>query len=84
MFQTNYKTEFARICLVLWVYSAIHVNMKGKPTSSTEQVIIYNLFKYFKAHKPSGSQQSLLKHTTEATGSSLSTVRRIAKQKRWS
>ena len=55
--------------------------MEGKPTSSNEHAIIYNVFKYLKAHKPSDSQQSLFKHTTEATGSSLSTVRRIAKQK---
>ena len=55
--------------------------MKGKPASSNEQVIIYKVFKYFKAHKPSDSQQSLFKHTAEATGSSLSTVRRIVKQK---
>ena len=27
-FQIKYKTEVARICLVLLVYSAIHVNMK--------------------------------------------------------
>ena len=63
------------------VYSAIHVNMKGKPTSSNEQVIIYNVFKYFKAHKPSDSQQFLFKHTAEATISSVSTVRGIVKQK---
>ena len=55
--------------------------MKGKPTSSNEQVITYNVFKCFKVHKPSDSQQSLFKHTAEATGSSLSTVRRIVKQK---
>ena len=34
-----------------------------------------------KAHKPSDSQQSLFKRTAEATDSSLSTVRRIVKQK---
>ena len=55
--------------------------MKGKPTSSNEQVMIYNEFTYFKANKPSDSQQSLFKHQTEATGPSLSTVRRITKQK---
>ena len=55
--------------------------MKGKPTSSNEQAITFNVFKYFIAHKPSGSQQSLFKHMTEATGSSVSTVRRIVKQK---
>ena len=55
--------------------------MKGNLTSSNEQVTIYNVFKYFKVHKPSDSQQSLFKHTAEATGSSLSAVRRIVKQK---
>ena len=55
--------------------------MKGKLTSSNEQVIIYNVFKYFKAHKPSDSQQFSLKHTAEATGSTLSAVRIIVKQK---
>ena len=54
--------------------------MKRKPTSSNSQVIIYNVFKYFKAHKPSNSQQSLFRQTAEATGSSLSKVRRIVKQ----
>ena len=55
--------------------------MKGKSTSSNEQVIIYNVFKYFKAHKASDSQQFLFKHTAEATGSSLSTVKIFVKQK---
>ena len=55
--------------------------MKRKSTSSNEQVIIYDVFKNFKAHKPSESQQSFFKNTAEATGSSLSIVRRIVKQK---
>ena len=55
--------------------------MKGKPTASGEQVIINNVFKYFKANNPSDKDHSLFKHTAEATGSSLSTVRRIVQQK---
>ena len=51
--------------------------MKGKPTSSNEQVIIYNVFKYFKADTTLDSQRSLLKHTAEPMGSSLLTVRTI-------
>ena len=57
------------------------VYMKGKPTASGEQVIINNVFKYFKANNPSDRDHSLFKHTAEATGSSLSTVRRIVQQK---
>ena len=52
--------------------------MKGKPTASGEQVIINNVFKYFKANNP---DHSLFKRTAEATGSSLSTARRIVQQK---
>ena len=55
--------------------------MKGKPTVSGEQVIINNVFKYFKANNSSDRDHSLFKHTAEATGSSLSTVRRIVQQK---
>ena len=55
--------------------------MKGKPTASGEQVIINKVFKYLKANNPSDRDHSLFKSTTEATGSSLSTVRRIVQQK---
>ena len=57
--------------------------MKGKPTASGEQVIInnVNVFKYFKANNPSDRDHSLFKRTAEATGASLSTVRRIVQQK---
>ena len=55
--------------------------MKGKPTASGEQVIINNVFKYFKANNPSDRDHSLFKRTAEATWSSLSTVRRIVQQK---
>ena len=55
--------------------------MKGKPTASGEQVIINNVFKYFKANNPSDRDHSLFKRTAEATWSFLSTVRRIVQQK---
>ena len=55
--------------------------MKGKPTASGEQVIINNVFKYFKANNPSDRDHSLFKRTAEAPGSSSSTVRRIVQQK---
>ena len=55
--------------------------MKGKPTASGEQVIINNVFKYFKANNPPDRDHSLFKRTAEATESSLSTVRRIVQQK---
>ena len=55
--------------------------MKGKPTASGEQVIINNVFKYFKANNPSDRDHSLFERTAEATVSSLSSVRRIVQQK---
>ena len=55
--------------------------MKGKPTASGQQVVINNVFKYFKANNPSDRDYSLFMRTAEATGLSLSTVRRIVKQK---
>ena len=61
--------------------SGCFVNMRGKAiTKSGEQVIIFNVYKYFKVHNLSESQNFLLKCTSEATGSSISTVRRIVKQ----
>ena len=53
--------------------------MRGKATKSGEQVVIFNVYKYFKVHNPSESQNFLFKCTSEATGSSISTVRRIVK-----
>ena len=55
--------------------------MKGKPTASGEQVIINHVFKYFKANNSSDRDHSPFKRTAEATGSFLSTVRRIVQQK---
>ena len=54
--------------------------MRGKATKSGEQVVIFNVYKYFKVHNPSESQNFLFKCTSEAKGSSISTVRRIVKQ----
>ena len=54
--------------------------MRGKPTKSGEQVVIFNIYKYFKVHNPSESQDFLFECTIQATGSSISTVRRIVKQ----
>ena len=54
--------------------------MRGKATKSGEQVVVFNVYKYFKVHSPSESQNFLFKCTSEATGSSISTVRRIVKQ----
>ena len=54
--------------------------MRGKATKSGEQVVIFNVYKYFKVHNPSESQNFLFKCRSEATGSSITTVRRIVKQ----
>ena len=65
------------------MFIAKHVQfskMKGKPTASGEQVIINDVFKYFKANNPSDRGHSLFKCTAEVTGSSLSTVRGIVQQ----
>ena len=51
--------------------------MGGKATKSGEQVVIFNVYKYFKVHNPSESQNFLFKCTSEAL--SISTVRRIVK-----
>ena len=54
--------------------------MRGKATKSGKQVVIFNVYKYFKIYNPSESQNFLFKYTSEATGSSILTVRRIVKQ----
>ena len=50
-----------------------------KATKSGEQVVIFNVYKYFKVHNHSESENFLFKCTSEATGSSILTVR-IVKQ----
>ena len=54
--------------------------MRRKATKPGEQVVICNVYKYFKVHNPSESQNFLFKCTSEPTRSSISTVRRIVKQ----
>ena len=49
--------------------------MRGKATKSG-----FNVYIHCKVHNPSESQNFLFKCTSEATGSSISTVRRIVKQ----
>ena len=54
--------------------------MRGKATKSGEKVVIFNVYKYFRVHNPSESQNFLFKCTSEATGCFISTVRRIVRQ----
>ena len=54
--------------------------MRGGATKSGEQVVIFNVYKYFNIQNPSESQHFLFNCTSEAAGSSISTVRRIVKQ----
>ena len=39
--------------------------MRGKATKSREQVVTFNVYKYFKVHNPSESQNFLFKCTSE-------------------
>lgn len=55
--------------------------MRGKPVSSGERVIICNVFKYMKSNYPLESKRTLISRTVEATGSSISTIKRIIKDK---
>ena len=70
----KYKTESFSFRSSDLNSSVSFVNMRGKATKSGEQVVIFNVYKYFKAHNPSESQNFLFKCTSEATGSSKSTV----------
>ena len=60
--------------------SVCFVNVRGKATKSGEQVVIFNVYKYFKVHNPLESQNFLFKCTSEATGSSISTVLKVLPQ----
>ena len=51
-----------------------------KQQSQASKSSSFNVYKYFKVHNPSESQNFLFKCTSEATGSSIWTVRRIVKQ----
>ena len=56
--------------------------MRGKPVTSGERAIILNVFKHLKGNFPLESQRSIIERTSKATGSSISTIKRIIKEKR--
>ena len=56
--------------------------MRGKPVNSGERSIIFNVFKHLKGNFPLESQRSIIERTSEATGSSISTIKRIIKEER--
>ena len=56
--------------------------MRGKPVTSVERAIIFNVFKHLKGNFPLESQRSIIERTSKATGSSISTIKRIIKEER--
>ena len=56
--------------------------MRGKPVTSGERAIILNVFKHLKGNFPPESQRSIIERTSKATGSSISTIKRIIKEER--
>ena len=56
--------------------------MRGKPVTSGERAIIFNVFKYLKGNFPLESQRSIIERTSKAIGSSISTIKRIIKEER--
>ena len=56
--------------------------MRGKPVTSGEKAIIFNVFKHLKGNFPLKSQRSIIERTSKATGSSISTIKRIIKEER--
>ena len=54
--------------------------MRGKPASSKEKAIIWNVFNYVRTKYPLENQRALINRTVEATGSSESTIKRIIKE----
>ena len=56
--------------------------MRGKPVTSGERAIILNVFKHLKGNFPLESQGSIIERTSKATGSSISTIKRIIKEER--
>ena len=56
--------------------------MRGKPVTSGERAIILNVFKHLKGNFPLESQRSIIERTSKATGSSISTIKRIIKEER--
>ena len=49
--------------------------------TSGERAIIFNVFKHLKGNFPQESQRSIIERTSKATGSSISTIKRISKRK---
>ena len=56
--------------------------MRGKPVTSWERAISFNVFKHLKGNFPLESQRSIIERTSKATGSSISTIKRIIKEER--
>ena len=56
--------------------------MRGKPVTSGERAIIFNVFKHLKGNFHLESQRSIIERTSKATGSSISTIKRIIKEER--
>ena len=56
--------------------------MRGKPVTSGERAIIFNVFKHLKGNFPLESQRSIIERTSKTTGSSISTIKRIIKEER--
>ena len=56
--------------------------MRGKPVTSGERAIIFNVFKHLKVNFPLEGQGSIIERTSKATGSSISTIKRIIKEER--
>ena len=56
--------------------------MRGKPVTYGERAIILNVFKHLKGNFPLESQRSIIERTSKATGSSISTIKRIIKEER--
>ena len=54
--------------------------MRGKPVTSGERAIILNVFKHLRGNYPLESQGSIIERTSKATGSSISTIKRIIKE----
>ena len=54
--------------------------MRGKPVTSGERAIIFNVFKHLKGNFPLESQRSIIERTSKATGSSISTIKRIKRK----
>ena len=50
--------------------------------TSGERAIIFNVFKHLKGNFPPESKRSIIERTSKATGSSISTVKRIIKEER--